>query len=139
MDRASSTRDSTRLGRKTVASVLVLLLAGVQWDILQGIAWAGMLVKYTARYDLSTAAKMTFDGAHPCALCTVVASVRSAPPADTDQLAAAPSTPMVDLDRAAGPDDHPVTRSITRRPARSEFEPASAGSRPPVPPPRFAS
>jgi hypothetical protein len=46
---------------------------GLQWVALQSVAWTSMLIKYSKRGPLCQAIAQTFDGAHPCSLCHVVA------------------------------------------------------------------
>jgi hypothetical protein len=47
-------------------------MAGGHWAILQTGAWMGMIVAYSRDGDVSTAISRTFDGKHPCALCSAV-------------------------------------------------------------------
>ena len=59
--------------------VLVLALSlGLHWALLQTVAWTGMLVSYAQQDDLATAVSKTFDGEHPCPLCTAVEQGRAA-------------------------------------------------------------
>ncbi|MEQ1918219.1 MAG: hypothetical protein ABL955_03395 [Elusimicrobiota bacterium] len=46
--------------------------AGVQWLVLQGTAWTGMLVARTGASTLREAIVTTFDGSHPCRMCRFV-------------------------------------------------------------------
>jgi hypothetical protein len=41
----------------------------MHWVLLQSVAWTGMLVTRVSNRPLIEAVKLTFDGAHPCALC----------------------------------------------------------------------
>lgn len=50
----------------------MLQISGAHWALLQGGAWAGMLVARAARTDVATAVETTFDGAHPCRMCLAV-------------------------------------------------------------------
>ena len=50
----------------------IILGMGVHWDILQSVAWTGMVITYSNHSSLGEALKKTFDGKHPCALCKVV-------------------------------------------------------------------
>jgi hypothetical protein len=57
--------------RVAVAIVLALSI-GVQWPLLQSIAWVNMLVSFSARDGIQAAVVKTFDGKHPCKLCHFV-------------------------------------------------------------------
>ena len=51
----------------------LFLLAGGHWGAMQTMAWAGMLWNYTqADGSLVSSVKKTFDGEHPCAMCTSI-------------------------------------------------------------------
>lgn len=53
------------------------ILSGVfllRWQILQLIAWATMLARYSWTHGVRDGWAMTFDGSHPCAICHAVAS-----------------------------------------------------------------
>ena len=57
-----------RLGRW----ILVLALSfsiGLQWAVVQGAAWVGMIVSYSKEATISQTLSRTFDGRHPCKLC----------------------------------------------------------------------
>jgi hypothetical protein len=61
-----------RLGR--TATILALCLSlGLHWLALQSVAWTTMLVTNACHVRLGAAVARTFDGAHPCDLCHVVA------------------------------------------------------------------
>ncbi|PWT79907.1 MAG: hypothetical protein C5B58_12640 [Acidobacteria bacterium] len=47
---------------------------GLHWIVLQSFAWTSMLIDYSKRAPLCQAIVETFDGAHPCSLCHVVAT-----------------------------------------------------------------
>jgi hypothetical protein len=55
-----------------VAFLALFLLAGGHWAILQTGAWMGMIVAYAKDGNVSTAISRTFDGKHPCAVCSAV-------------------------------------------------------------------
>ncbi len=48
------------------------LSVGLQWAVIQGVAWTGMLVNFSRDGSLIEAVTKTFDGNHPCALCHAV-------------------------------------------------------------------
>jgi len=61
--------------RRTAQIMVALLLGfslGMQWTVLQSVAWAAMLAGRTAESGLTDAVRTTFDGRHPCSLCRVV-------------------------------------------------------------------
>lgn len=66
-----------RVVRCTVAVVLLALLLGAQWTLLQAVAWTRMLVTYSHDHSWSEAVQMTFDGRHPCDLCHFIRAARS--------------------------------------------------------------
>ncbi len=65
------------LAKSLVVLTLVLSL-GLHWAVLQSVAWAGMLVKYSQDASFSEAWSKTFDGQHPCKLCTSIQKGRAA-------------------------------------------------------------
>ena len=64
----------TRLLRGVLVASL-LCAAGVQWALLQSVAWAGMLASESRRAPLGAAVARTFDGRHLCTLCLAVRKV----------------------------------------------------------------
>lgn len=60
-----------RLARRAVVLALCLSV-GLQWVVLQGIAWTGMMIKFSQQDSLAEAVSKTFDGEHPCPLCNAV-------------------------------------------------------------------
>jgi hypothetical protein len=50
----------------------LMQILGAHWAILQTTAWLGMLVSYSQSKSIERAAAETFDGRHPCAVCTAV-------------------------------------------------------------------
>lgn len=59
---------------RRVISVVVCMLAlfaasGGHWTVLQTIAWTRMLVEYSRDASLVEAARETFSGERPCAMC----------------------------------------------------------------------
>jgi hypothetical protein len=61
----------------TVAAVGMFFLAGGHWGSLQTVAWAGMLWNYTqADGSLLSGVKKTFDGEHPCTMCTSIKTAK---------------------------------------------------------------
>ena len=72
--------------RRLLAILCAVFLFGGHLAVLQGMAWVGMLqARLSAGQAVEQAVSETFDGAHPCALCTVVQ--------DLQQDSQAPSAP----------------------------------------------
>jgi len=61
----------TKLGKCLLVLALVLSVGG-HWAIIQGVAWTTMLAQYANSMPLAQALQYTFDGKHPCKLCTAV-------------------------------------------------------------------
>jgi hypothetical protein len=57
-----------RIHKLIVVAVLTVSIAS-PWALLQTLAWAGMLVKFSRHASFTAAISLTFDGNHPCALC----------------------------------------------------------------------
>jgi hypothetical protein len=51
---------------------MMCLSLGLQWAVIQGIAWTSMLVSYSQSDGFFQAVSKTFDGQHPCPLCEAV-------------------------------------------------------------------
>ena len=61
-----------------IATIGALCCAiGLHWVALQSFAWTNMLIEYSKRGPLCQAIAQTFDGAHPCSLCHVVATAKA--------------------------------------------------------------
>ena len=61
-----------------VAAAAMFFLAGGHWGSLQTVAWAGMLWNYTqADGSLLSGVKKTFDGEHPCNMCTSIKTAKA--------------------------------------------------------------
>jgi hypothetical protein len=121
--------------RLVICGVLVLALSGGPWLTLQTVAWAGMLVKYSKTDGLLGGISKTFDGQHPCSLCTTISKAVAQSQTDRDGQprtisfeaawqAVLPPVVLADF----SPDQHcwPRTDETVERRFRS----------PPVPPPR---
>ena len=61
-----------RLSRLAIAAALALSI-GLHWELLQSVAWVGMIVDYSQNAPLTEALAKTFDGNHPCRLCQEIA------------------------------------------------------------------
>jgi len=66
---------------KRLRQILLLLvtcaLAGGHWFGLQLVAWSGMLIDYSAEVGFVQAVDQTFDGAHPCDLCSAIKTAQN--------------------------------------------------------------
>jgi hypothetical protein len=67
-----------RLARLVVVAAICLSL-GLHWALLQGVAWAGMLVSFASEGTVIEAVQKTFDGQHGCPLCKKVKEGQSNP------------------------------------------------------------
>lgn len=65
-----------RMSQYLLIGTLVVSLGG-HLALLQTLAWGTMLVEFSRTESLREAAKKTFDGEHPCALCKVVKESKS--------------------------------------------------------------
>jgi len=64
-----------RFSRWLLIAALFLAIGG-HWAVLQTVAWATMIVDYSRDGALSEAVQKTFDGRHPCQICTVIQKSR---------------------------------------------------------------
>ena len=126
--------------RKLFALLLVVLLTGSQWAILQGIAWTGMIISYTQQENIAAGIEKTFDGDHPCSMCRAIDKAKTSP-ADEQQNGAIQTPP-------AGRMEALVVESISlrlpdyrtiRKTNADDLQPDSCKLKPPVPPPRHLS
>ena len=67
-----------RLTRWLLITALSLSI-GLQWAVVQGAAWVGMIVAYSQEATVAQSVAMTFDGSHPCELCKAVQRGESTP------------------------------------------------------------
>ena len=65
-----------RIARLLVVGAICLSL-GLHWALLQGVAWAGMLVSFASEGTVIEAVQKTFDGQHGCPLCKKVKEAQS--------------------------------------------------------------
>lgn len=59
------------MARLMVVGAICLSL-GLQWALLQGIAWTGMFISFVREGAVIEAVQKTFDGQHGCPLCAKV-------------------------------------------------------------------
>jgi len=53
--------------------------SGAQWFMLQSVAWTGMLIRFSQQTTFTEAVEKTFDGQHPCPLCSHIANAETQP------------------------------------------------------------
>ncbi|MGV3772683.1 MAG: hypothetical protein ACO1QB_07260 [Verrucomicrobiales bacterium] len=58
--------------QKVLISTTLALSIGLQWPLLQSVAWVNMLITYSQQGDLQQAVEKTFNGKNPCKLCKLV-------------------------------------------------------------------
>jgi hypothetical protein len=54
------------------AVLLMFHVSGAHWLVLQSVAWTGMMIENIKNESLHQAVSKTFDGEHPCDLCTAI-------------------------------------------------------------------
>lgn len=84
--------------RMLLIGALALVLSGGHLALLQGLAWAGMIVTRSVDRGFDEAVASTFSGAEPCAMCLTVKDL-----SDTE-----PTKP----DRPRGPDREPLPKIL---------------------------
>lgn len=123
-----------------VALLGCLHLCGGHWGVMQAVAWANMLVDYSAQDGLVEGAKKTFDGEHPCCMCKAIQAGKEQEshgkklpvPSQGPALKECLFTPAFRLSPPAPRDC--AALSIPDLDLRGPL----LGHRPPVPPPRCA-
>jgi hypothetical protein len=53
-----------------------LYLSGAHWVALQTTAWTGMLISRSLASSVADAIETTFDGKHPCPMCSAIANAK---------------------------------------------------------------
>jgi hypothetical protein len=115
-----------------IATIGTLCCAiGLHWVALQSFAWTSMLIEYSKRAPLCQAIAQTFDGAHPCSLCHIVATGKASEKKSDIQS----PVPKIDIICVAR-----VIRLVSRF-AKFHYVPCDSSvseieQSPPVPPPR---
>jgi hypothetical protein len=121
--------------RFAVVTAFALLLVLGPLGLLQIVAWTGMALDYSTRYGLATGLQRTFDGEHPCQLCTKITQVRQEQ-AESPAATVLPPVKMVCVE--------PVAAHLPASPLRQEPHEyfirlgalAPRSEAPPSPPPR---
>ena len=125
----------TPLFHKLLIIACALFLSGAHWALLQTAAWTGMLVARSQTSGVAEAVKTTFDGEHPCPLCSAITSAQKQEKRnDTEAPALKELTEikLVAMDKVALPkpaqsDELRWTEFFTKAPRRTDA--------PPTPPP----
>jgi hypothetical protein len=104
---------------------------GLHWVALQSFAWTSMLFEYSKRAPLCQAIAQTFDGAHPCSLCHVVATGKASEK-KTDVRSPVPRIDIICVARVIRLISPVALFDYTLR----DFSVSEIEYSPPVPPPR---
>lgn len=137
MHRATS-QPRRLVSRFAVAAALALFLAGGQLGLLQVVAWAGMVVNYSARYGLTEGVTRTFDGKNPCPMCKKIERARQTQKENKPSTAPSPSD-LVWLQPASSGLPAVVAETDRHGYAALSVLVASRTDRPATPPPRTAA
>ena len=104
---------------------------GMHWVALQSFAWTSMLIEYSKGASLCQAIAQTFDGAHPCSLCHVVATGKASEK-KTDVQSPVPRIDIICVARVIRLISPVALFDYTLR----DFSVSEIEHSPPVPPPR---
>lgn len=117
---------------KALLGLMLAVLLGGHWLLLQSVAWVGMIISYSQTATLSEAVSKTFDGKHPCRMCL---AVKEGKKAEDKQLQLKPDLKFDFLlvERSVF---LPPLLPFTLLPAES-FHASARCEAPPGPPPRF--
>lgn len=122
-----------RWGRCFVVAAVIFSI-GLHWNLLQVVAWTGMLVRYAQDASLSEAVEKTFDGEHPCCMCKAIEKGKQAerklPTQKQDER-------KLELFCVLRPASAPPPRVLLTVSTLTDCA-ALLGTAPPVPPPRAA-
>jgi hypothetical protein len=115
-----------------IATIGALCCAiGLHWVALQSFAWTNMLIEYSKRGPLCQAIAQTFDGAHPCSLCHVVATGKASEK-KSDIQSPVPKIDIICVARVI----ELISPFALFQYALRDFSISELGHSPPVPPPR---
>jgi hypothetical protein len=119
-----------QVGRVAVIGALCCAI-GLHWVALQSFAWTSMLIEYSKGASLCQAIAQTFDGAHPCSLCHVVATGKASEK-KTDVQSPVPRIDIICVARVIRLISPVALFDYTLR----DFSVSKIEHSPPVPPPR---
>jgi hypothetical protein len=104
---------------------------GLHWVALQSFAWTSMLIEYSKGAPICQAIAQTFDGAHPCSLCHIVAKGKASEK-KTDVQSRVPRIDIICIARVIRLISPVALFDYTVR----DFSISEIQHSPPVPPPR---
>ena len=119
-----------QIGRIAIIGALCCAI-GLHWVALQSFAWTNMLIEYSKRAPLCQAIAQTFDGAHPCSLCHIVA-IGKASEKKTEIQSPVPKIDIICVARVIQLISPVALFDYTLR----DFSVSEIEHSPPVPPPR---
>ncbi|HCN28711.1 MAG TPA: hypothetical protein DIT64_08070 [Verrucomicrobiales bacterium] len=129
----------TTVARALLVAALMISI-GLHWAVLQSAAWVGMVVAYSVeKGSVVQGISDTFDGEHPCPLCTAVSEGVKESPAKNGS---APVKPGKDLKITLAIVPVPVFVFTTAPPPAWSTISSTAEARqvqPTAPPPRLAA
>lgn len=115
-------------------AVALMFSVGMHWNLLQVVAWGGMIVKFAQQGSVTEAVEKTFDGEHPCSMCKAIekgkAEEKKAPQQKNE-------TKKPEMFCASSSVIAPVPHRLLPFATRNEVS-VQFGRAPPVPPPRAA-
>ena len=119
-----------RFVSKTIATIAICSVIGLQWFGLQSVAWTTMMFSNARHVSFCEAVKRTFDGAHPCALCKQISKAKGTEKKENQSITAKGDLICVVRQFALLPPFRPVVYS--------ELKSFLIGNpqQPPAPPPR---
>jgi hypothetical protein len=116
-----------------IATIGALCCAiGLHWVALQSFAWTSMLLENSKRAPLCQAIVQTFDGAHPCSLCHIIATGKASEK-KSDIQSPAPKIDIICIARMI----QWISPFTPFQYALGDFSVFEVGQSPPVPPPRL--
>ena len=120
-----------RFSRWLLIAALFLAIGG-HWAVLQTVAWASMIVDYSREGALTEAMQKTFDGRHPCQICTEIQKNRQSEKKQ-ESLLLAKKVELFDqhIAKIVFPSDDSISLAISDSFSSARF------LAPPVPPPRL--
>ena len=118
-----------------LALLAILASYGGHWGVLQTVAWSGMVIQYSRDAGLVQGIQDTFDGEHPCSLCTQISEAKRQALPDTELAIPVTHPPVRHFAGVGALLVPPSTKYRSILPAE-KFSPDQSLDRPPIPPPR---
>ena len=126
-------RQMIRALSRAVVLVMILVMTGGHWMILQSVAWTKMIIEYSRSAPLGVALEQTFDGWHPCQMCKMIQKAKQ--PAKQQELQQ--RTAQDDVLFAEAHSSSSFDLPSFRTSGTSGFVRSSWCDPPPVPPPKL--